>query len=205
MKARSRAEFFAFFVRVIVSASPAICCIAVLAQSVEQSPCSQAVLQQTERDSAHGSPAAKKRLADEYSSGQCVSQDIAKAAILYRESAELGDSEAQYEFALYVLEGKEVPMDPVSAAQWLERSAVQNNPRSQYALGSLYVQGRGVSKNLIEGYKWIRISGPETDRHTNDVLAMVAKSMTVDQVNKAKVEAEAWRKAHRSISKQTTR
>ena len=188
----------AYCVTILLSAPLSIDCVAQAPQSVDQAPCSPVLQQQTENDSAQGSASAKKRLADQYAHGECVSQDIAKAAALYKESAELGDAEAQYEFALFVLEGKEVPMDSAAAAGWLERSARQDNSQSQYALGSLYVQGRGVPKNLVEGYKWIRISGSETDRHTNDVLALVARSMTQDQIKKAKAEARVWRKAHKA-------
>ena len=171
------------------------------AQGLHQASCTPGAIEATKRDAEHESASAKKHLADQYMHGVCITRDPARAAVLYKESAEMGDPGAQYEFGLFVLEGKEVPKNETKAADWLRRSADQNYAMAQYALGSLYVQGRGVEKNLVEGYKWLRISGPDTDEHLSRVLALVAQSMTAEEIQKAKLEADTWHRTHRVSSR----
>jgi TPR repeat protein len=165
-------------------------------QKPSSQPCDAARLKMLERDAAGGSAAARRKLADIYAEGRCVRRDYAQAAALYKRSAQQGDADSQFQLGMYLVEGKEVPLDPAKAATWFQRAADQNHVGAQYALGSLYLQGRGVPKDLVQGYKWIRISGSKTDRHTNDILATVAKLMSSGQIKNAESQAESWLGSH---------
>ncbi|HBB17858.1 MAG TPA: hypothetical protein DCZ97_12985 [Syntrophus sp. (in: bacteria)] len=53
-----------------------------------------------------------------YFKGRDVSQDYKKAAELFRQAGELGDSRAQYYLAQLYLHGRGVSRDPVEALKW---------------------------------------------------------------------------------------
>ena len=159
-------------------------------------PCNAAQFKRVQRDAARGLANAQTALADRYGDGRCVPQDYAQAALWYRRGAEQGNADAQFALAMFLLEGKEVAQDAAGAAAWFGRAAEQNHDRAQYALGSLYVQGRGLPRDLVHGYMWIRISSPSADRHTQDVLAEIAKSMSRSDTDRAEAAAVSWIAAH---------
>jgi uncharacterized protein len=159
-------------------------------------PCNAAQFKRVQRDAARGLANAQTALADSYANGRCVTQDYAQAALWYRRAAEQGNADAQYQLAMYLVEGKEVTLDEKDAAKWFARAAEQNHSQAQYALGVLYVQGRGLPKDIVQGYTWIRISSPSPDRHTQDVLAELAKSMSRGDIDRAEAAAASWMTAH---------
>jgi len=152
-------------------------------------PCDTAQFKRIQRDAARGLASAQAALAGGYADGRCVTQDYAQAALWYRRAAEQGNADAQYELAMYLMEGKEVTLDEKEAAKWFARAAEQNHSQAQYALGVLYVEGRGLTKDIVHGYTWIRISSPSPDRHTQDVLAELAKSMSRGDIDRAEAAA----------------
>ena len=72
----------------------------------------------------------------------------------YRESAEHGDADAQYQMGgLYRL-GKSVAQDYAEAEGWYRRAAEQDHPEAQYWLGRLYENGLGVEQDDSEAAEW---------------------------------------------------
>ena len=73
---------------------------------------------------------------------------------LYRENAELGDAEAQYQMGgLYRL-GNGVEQDYAEAEEWYRRAAEQDHVEAQYWLGRLYEGGLGVEQDSSEAAEW---------------------------------------------------
>ena len=72
----------------------------------------------------------------------------------YRESAEHGDAEAQYQMGgLYRL-GKGVARDYAEAEGWYRRAAEQGHAEAQYWIGRLYEGGLGVEQDDSEAAEW---------------------------------------------------
>lgn len=74
--------------------------------------------------------------------------------------AEAGDSQAQYELALFYSQDFErtVALDYFEAFAWAKKSALKNNRMAQRLLAKFYELGRGTDKNLEEAIKWYRSS-----------------------------------------------
>lgn len=74
--------------------------------------------------------------------------------------AEAGDSQAQYELALFYSQDFErtVALDYFEAFTWAKKSAQKNNRMAQRLLGRFFELGRGTDKNLEEAIKWYRSS-----------------------------------------------
>lgn len=64
-------------------------------------------------------------------------QQFSQAAQLYRNSAEAGNSEAQFQLGNFYLLGRGVTKDEQQAAHWLEQAAAQNHSGAQFALSQL--------------------------------------------------------------------
>ncbi len=71
-----------------------------------------------------------------------------------REAAAAGDSGAELELALRLIDGRGVAKDASAAAQWFERAAVQGVPVAQYRLATLYEKGLGVARDSALAMSW---------------------------------------------------
>ena len=72
--------------------------------------------------------------------------------------AEAGNSQAQYELALFYLQEPEkpVPLDYFEAYNWMLKASMKNHRMAQYHLGRLYESGFGTEKNLESTVQWRR-------------------------------------------------
>jgi len=71
--------------------------------------------------------------------------------------AKSGNSEAQYQLALLLLEGRGVEQKPQQAEKWLQRSA-QSSADSAYLLGTLYSKGKQLKQNRSSAIKYLKIA-----------------------------------------------
>ena len=71
---------------------------------------------------------------------------------LERRAAE-GEMNAQYELAMKLVYGEDVPEDNVRAAQLLEEAAQQGHREAAYHLGVCYHYGHGVEVDLRTAYQ----------------------------------------------------
>ena len=92
-----------------------------------------------------------------YEKGEGVSKDNYKAAELYRESAEQGNSNAQLNLGLLYAKNN----DQFKAFYWFNKSAEQGNDNAQYALGLMYKYGDGVSIDFSKSIEWFRKSAKQ--------------------------------------------
>ena len=67
-----------------------------------------------------------------------------KGAILarWREAAELGDAEAQYNLSMAYANGVGVPQDSAEAVKWWRKAAYQGVADAQFNLGVMYHKRR---------------------------------------------------------------
>lgn len=82
--------------------------------------------------------------------------DTPSAFALFKEQAELGDVEAQYNLGVMCETGWSVPVDNEKAVRWLYAAAKQGHANAQLRLGMLHYLGIGSPQSNIKGEKWIR-------------------------------------------------
>ena len=89
-----------------------------------------------------------------YQSGEGVPRNRSKAAVCFREAAELGDMNGQYNLARMYQQGNEVSCNHREAAKWFRMAAVQGHAQAQYCFGVLCAKGLGVPQDLKKAEKW---------------------------------------------------
>jgi hypothetical protein len=104
------------------------------------------------RQSALQDPNASYRLCEREGSGEwCRS-----TTVLYRQSAERGDREAQYRLGIaYSKEALHTPLQE-EAIKWIRRAAEQGHTEAEALLGDRNVMGIGTPVNYWEAVKWLR-------------------------------------------------
>ena len=85
-----------------------------------------------------------------YEEGYGVPLNLAKAARLYRESCQMGLSEACYNLALLYYEGLGVAQNRHRAVKLFERACKEGTMDACYNLGNFYHQGIGVESNATK-------------------------------------------------------
>ena len=68
----------------------------------------------------------------------------------WKQLAEEGAAEAQYNLALMYSLGKEIPKDDQIAIKWYRLAAEQGFAEAQTNLGLMHGKGQGVEKNFSE-------------------------------------------------------
>jgi len=83
-------------------------------------------------------------------------QDYATAYAVFKELAEQGNAEAQYNLAILYRQGKGVEKDNATALVWFEKSANQGLASAEYYLGHLYDNGDGVARSSTTAVGWYK-------------------------------------------------
>ncbi|MBR5213143.1 MAG: sel1 repeat family protein [Akkermansia sp.] len=85
------------------------------------------------------------------------SKEYEKAAECFRQAAEQGHAQAQFELGACYSLGKGVSEDSAEALKWFRKSAEQGHEYSCLMLGIYYECGKGgVDKDIAEAEKWYR-------------------------------------------------
>ena len=74
----------------------------------------------------------------------------------YRQAAEQGDADAQYNLGFCYEHGQGVTKNRSEAMKWYRKAAEQGHAYAQSRLGFCYKYGRGVTQNYTEAVKWWR-------------------------------------------------
>ena len=88
--------------------------------------------------------------AEETNQGANTSPLVRRLAERYRQAAERGDAEAQFELGYMYAAGIGLPADSAEAASWYRKAAAQGHASAQYNLGFLYHHGDGILKNTTQ-------------------------------------------------------
>jgi hypothetical protein len=124
-------------------------------------------------------------------------QDMASR---YLRAAQSGDDEAQFYLGALYSAGVGVPRFDQEAFRWFSRAANQGHSHAMLILAGLYAIGRGVEKNNVEAYKWSFIVNgtsrlDEFRDSSSQLMGVLEKRMSSDDVYKAKSDAGKWRAA----------
>lgn len=125
-----------------------------------------------------------KMLGYKYYTGKGTPIDYTRALRLYRQSAMLGDAEAQLVYGGMLYKGQGGDVNRREAFKWLLNAAEQgqHSPESMHIIGSLYLRGDGVPQNFAEARRWLQ---PAADSGIvpalNDLAYMYYQGMDGEQ------------------------
>ncbi len=93
---------------------------------------------------------------------ECYSNcDYESAITMFKQAAELGNAEGQYELGKCYFEGKGVPCDENQAFSWWKLSAEQGHMFAQYRLGTEIPEDLEDNEKVIEGVKWLEMAAKQ--------------------------------------------
>lgn len=114
------------------------------------------------------------------------------AVQLYQESAENGDSDAQYKLGLLYLTGNGALQDFAEAAKWLKLAAEQGYALAQYELGLIYRTGYGLASDQVQSYMWLNLAAAAGVKQAVVARDEVMKSLNTKQLAQAQKISRDW-------------
>jgi hypothetical protein len=116
----------------------------------------------------------------------------------YEQSAQAGDDDAQFYLGALYSAGVGRPRSDAEAFRWFSRAADQGHAHSMLIVAGLYASGRGITKDNGKAYTWAYIvaSASKVDEDRNgarQLMTLLMKKMTSDEIGRAVVAARAWR------------
>jgi TPR repeat protein len=109
---------------------------------------------------------------------------IAEALRWFRQAAEAGLAEAQYNLGIMYASGRGVSLSFSRAPLGDAEAAAQGVVEVQFNLGTLYATGSGVTKDLLQAVKWLTLaseSGSAEAQYNLGALNEVAESLALDE------------------------
>ena len=89
-----------------------------------------------------------------YEDGDGVEPDLAHAAELYKQAADLGNAEAMYWIGILYKNGNGVEQSYSKAKEWFEKAAENGDEDVMSAIGYLYENGDGVEQSYSKAKEW---------------------------------------------------
>jgi hypothetical protein len=114
------------------------------------------------------------------------------AVQLYEESAENGDSDAQYKLGLLYLTGNGALQDFAEAAKWLRLAAEQGYALAQYELGLIYRSGYGLAIDQVQSYVWLNLAAAGGVQQAVGARDDVMRSLNTRQLAQAQKISRDW-------------
>jgi len=130
---------------------------------------------------AEDAKALNKRGLD-YEEGNGVTKDLAEAAKYYRQAADLGLAEGQFNLGLCYAGGVGVAEVPAEAAKWYQLAADQGLADAQLNLGVAFDDGVGVTKDPVTAAMWYRLAKQNKQEGAESLLTKLEKSLTPEQM-----------------------
>jgi hypothetical protein len=121
-----------------------------------------------------------------------------KMANHYEQAAQAGDDDAQFYLGALHSAGVGRPRSDAEAFRWFSRAADQGHAHASLIVAGLYASGRGIAKDNVKAYSWAYIvaSASKLDEDRNgarQLMSLLMKKMTSDEIGRAVVAARAWR------------
>jgi len=149
------------------------------------------------RAADQGHPSAQNNLGVMYATGEGMPPDRAEAAKWYRKAAEQGLAAPQNNLALMYNKGDGVPPDKAEALRWFLRSAEQGYALAQMNVGVILATGDGVAKDLVRARAWLGLSLANGHQPAAEVIALLEKELSAEQLAAAAELARAFSAARR--------
>jgi hypothetical protein len=121
-----------------------------------------------------------------------------KMANHYEQAAQAGDDDAQFYLGALHSAGIGRTRSDAEAFRWFSRAADQGHAHASLIVAGLYASGRGIAKDNVKAYSWAYIvaSASKLDEDRNgarQLMSLLMKKMTSDEIGRAVVAARAWR------------
>ncbi len=124
--------------------------------------------------------------------GRGVPRDDVAAISWYEKAAEQHFASALYRLAILYDNGWGLASNKEKALQLYKAAAENGHTLAQHDIAIMYFQGSGTAKSPLEAYKWMRIAlnsgNPLLQKHLN----LLAKSMSLDEIEVAEYLAQDW-------------
>ena len=116
----------------------------------------------------------------------------------YEQAAQAGDDDAQFYLGALHSAGVGRPRSDQEAFRWFVRATDQGHSHAMLIVAGLYASGRGTPKDNVKAYSWAYIVASagkvEEDRNgARQLMSLLMKRMTSDEIGRAVVAARAWR------------
>jgi len=116
----------------------------------------------------------------------------------YEQPAQSGDDDAQFYLGALHSAGVGRPRSDQEAFRWFVRATDQGHSHAMLIVAGLYASGRGTTKDNVKAYSWAYIVASagklEEDRNgARQLMSLLMKRMTSDEIGRAVVAARAWR------------
>jgi uncharacterized protein len=125
--------------------------------------------------------------------GYGTPQDPQKAAYWYRQAAEKGHAEAQFNLGRLYATGSGVPHDEEQATRWVRASASQGFAPAQARLGMRYAEGNGVTQDDRRAFFWLTLAYLHGEKRVEKLRGTVAAKLNPADVSAAEQAAQNWK------------
>jgi localization factor PodJL len=107
-----------------------------------------------------------------------------------RDGVAAGKPAAEYELAMRLFEGRELPKDQSAAAHWFERAASAGLAPAQYRLGAMYEKGLGAPRDPAAAKRWYLKAAEAGNARAAHNLAVMSADLDGGEANY--LEAAKW-------------
>jgi TPR repeat protein len=122
-----------------------------------------------------------------------VKPDYSEAARWYRQAAEQGQPEAEYNLGVLYTQGLGVSQDYRQAAHWYRLAAERGQSDAQLNLAALYAAGRGVAQDYIAAYRWLELAAASGASDAAEAKERISSRLTAAELQQAQAEAARWK------------
>jgi TPR repeat protein len=137
-------------------------------------------------------PAPSTKPTAQSQSTQNSTDDHQFAVRLYQDSAEKGNSDAQYKLGLLYLTGNGALQDFPEAAKWLKLAAEQGYALAQYELGLIYRAGYGLAIDQVQSYVWLNLAAAAGIQQAVAARDDVMRALSSKQLAQAQRISREW-------------
>jgi TPR repeat protein len=120
-------------------------------------------------------------------------RDPGQAAYWYRQAADQGHAEAQFNLGRLYSSGQGVKRDEEQAARLASASASRGNPPAMADFGARYAAGNGVEKDDKRAYFWLTLAFLHGDRTVEKMRTAEAAKLTPVEVAAQDHAAQSWK------------
>ncbi|SPE41973.1 Sel1 domain protein repeat-containing protein [Candidatus Sulfopaludibacter sp. SbA3] len=133
--------------------------------------------------------------------GYGMPQDFVQAAYWYRQAADHGHAEAQFNLARLYAHGQGVPRDDSEAARWCRAAATHGFAPAQERLAVRYAQGSGLPQDNSQAFFWATIAMNNGDKHAGKLRNELKARLTPSEAGRLEQSAVAWQQSRTSLAK----
>lgn len=107
----------------------------------------------------------------------------------YKQLAEQGDVNSQYNLAEMYAYGEGIPEDDTEAVKWFLLAAEQGYIKAQFNLGVMLAKGEGVPQDYTAAYVWLSVASSQGHEMSATFKKRVEAALTPAQIAKGKASA----------------